>query len=686
MATIRHPDLDIVLADPDTLCTLEGLPPENAGTIARVVSTMILSASGWRGVFALDGDEESATADISLAHRYIVAAAARSFVQILREEPSPRAADREDTGLCIAVATDSRPTGPSIANEIIRVLLALGCTVRYSSITTIPEFVAWCRIDTPGNAACDGFIYVSASHNPIGHNGLKFGRNNGGVLEGSEATRLIGLFREDLAKEDFTDGIRRLLAGVSRETFARVMNDVRSAKRHAASSYKLFTRRVIADSEELKTQDKLLDRFEASLKERPLGVVVDFNGSARATALDRDFLEELGVEVRAINDRAGTIAHRIVPEGISLEPCAALLEESHRDDEAFSLGYMSDCDGDRGNLVVWDESILRTRALEAQEVFALALLAELAHQKWLAMRSGKGTASGSNGKDSPLTQHKGLAIAINDPTSLRADHIARAFGARIFRAEVGEANVVNLARRLRGEGYEVRILGEGAAGGTITHPSAVRDPLNTLFALLKLLCLRSDDEGPGLFEIWCQAIDRMDAYYRDFDLADIIATLPAVATTAVYEDRALLKIESEDHSLLKDRFEAIFRREWAAKAEDLAERAALASWEAFAYNGTVETLLSTSIDDRDPNDGPRSFGYSGRGGLRILFRDSDGEERGFIWMRGSGTEPVFRIMAEYGARDRGQGGLERFNRSMETELLDWLRAMVREADRTNRDR
>ena len=59
---------------------------------------------------------------------------------------------------------------------------------------------------------------------------------------------------------------------------------------------------------------------------------------------------------------------------------------------------------------------------------------------------------------------------------MRIEEIAEAFYASVYRAEVGEANVVNLARSLRDKGFTVPILGEGSNGGNITHPAAVRIP------------------------------------------------------------------------------------------------------------------------------------------------------------------------------------------------------------------
>jgi phosphoglucomutase len=64
------------------------------------------------------------------------------------------------------------------------------------------------------------------------------------------------------------------------------------------------------------------------------------------------------------------------------------------------------------------------------------------------------------------------------------------------------------------------------------------------------------------------------------------------------------------------------------------------------------------------------FGDSGSGGLKIALIDASGTEAGFLWMRGSGTEPVFRIMADV------RGG----DQSLEALLLDRHAAMVRQAD------
>ena len=98
---------------------------------------------------------------------------------------------------------------------------------------------------------------------------------------------------------------------------------------------------------------------------------------------------------------------------------------------------------------------------------------------------------------------------------------------------MGEANVVNLARNLREQGYQVRILGEGSNGGTITNPAAVRDPLNTIFALLKLLSIK-DEVLPngkvvlGLFHRWCKYSDRGHRKYKSDHLPQAVRILPTM--------------------------------------------------------------------------------------------------------------------------------------------------------------
>ena len=598
--------------------------------MTNALSNMILSHSGWRGIFATDGCEESRTGEVSPAHKLVAAGAALTFVEYLRETAA-------DVPL-VLTGTDTRPTGPAIAEAVIRVLIASGCRVLHAGVTAAPEIMA--RARNLGNGGF-GFIYITASHNPIGHNGFKFGLTDGGVLSAEVTAKLTSKFRSLMEKPDTPARLERLMISADpvllRETYAAE----REVKKETLAAYSAFSSQVAWAG------DSIARVFSCGIAERPLGICCDFNGSSRCVSIDRDFFDGLGIQCKAINDKPGEIAHRIVPEGEALEPCRLFLEEIHRRKPAFVTGYVPDCDGDRGNLVIWDEHLQKARALEAQEVFALACVAELAQLVYT------GTIS-YNGSGKTLSK---TAIAVNDPTSLRIDRIAEAFGVSVFRAEVGEANVVGLARRLRENGYTVRILGEGSAGGNITHPSAVRDPLHTVLALAKLLCIRTTAGKPGLFELWCRSSGQTQMYQPNFGLAEIIASLPPFVTTATGAPEAVLKITTSDHGMLKSRYQQIFLREWKKRKDQLKTRYGIYGREVAAYNGMEER--------KDIAD----FGEAGRGGLKICFTNAGGLAVASIWMRGSATENIFRIMA-----DAEEG------RQFERYLIEWQRQMVIEAE------
>jgi len=618
--------------------------------INAAVEKMIFSASGWRGVFAATclsderGSEESTADKIDEAHRFISAAAAVVFAEYLHVLCA-----NPPESTVVLLGTDTRPTGNAIADAMIPVLLACGCDVRYAGFTAAPEIMAWARSigEHDRLQVAVGFIYISASHNPVGYNGIKFGLTDGGILSAEESAKLIDNFRSFLSRNDCAAKIEALTSAAEPAQVQGVYSRAAAVKAEAYKAYYDFCGEVAWSG-----SPTIAAALKDGLAKRPLGIVCDFNGSARTVSIDRDFFSALGLKFDCINGESGQIVHRIVPEGESLEPCRALLEKAHERDASFMLGYVPDCDGDRGNLVIWDDTLGKARALEAQEVFALACVAELSHLVW----------TGEIVYDENGNVATKAAVAVNDPTSMRVDRIAEAFGVPVFRAEVGEANVVGLARRLRKEKYIVRILGEGSAGGNITHPSAVRDPINTVLAIVKLLSVRSDSGKSGLFEIWCGRSGQTEKYHVDFSLADIIESLPQFASTSAYSQDAVLRITTTENSLLKDRYQQIFLREWEEKKDELKKRFGFCGWEAIAYNG-MEERRSIS-----------RFGEAGGGGLKICFADERGRETAYIWMRRSATEPVFRIMADVENHDGHGGQIERF-------LLDWQRRMITEADK-----
>ena len=589
---------------------------------------MILSASGWRKVFAVSGDEQDVNPRISDNDKSISIAAAKVFYDYIRAKSG------QETPV-IAIGIDTRPTGGEIADAMIHFLTKTNAVLQYSGITSAPEIMAYAR-------RLDGFIYISASHNPVGHNGIKFGTNDGGVLNGTENAALVKDFLAllnddkklaDLVKDSYSGNADRV---------KNVYIEAAAAKRNSLKAYESFINQTITGTEDRAFADKFFNNLKTYIEETPTGVVCDFNGSSRAKCIDRDFFNKNGIAFYSINDEK--IVHEIIPEAENLVHVAAEMErlqaQGYKD---AVLGYMPDCDGDRGNIVYWDEKQKKAVILKAQEVFSLSVLAELTYSIWL----------NKNGPTAEKSDSFKPAVAVNCPTSMRIEEIAEKLDAKVFRAEVGEANVVNLAREKRAEGYTVRILGEGSNGGTITHPASVRDPLNTIFALIKLLLMREN----GLYKIWC---DKAGIKYKsDFTLTDIISTLPEYTTTGVSEPRAVLHVKNTNHSDLKKAFQKAFEEDWKKKKADLSKKYGIEDYEAVITNGTKETRNVTD------------YSTSGKGGLKILFKDKAGTPIAFIWMRGSGTEPVFRIMCDVKGNKP----------QMEKDLLAWETELIGKADK-----
>lgn len=621
---------NIALADPEVnpLAHRRTTPQ----LLAETIQHYILSASGWRNIFAIDGDPESLTKEISTEDSYISAIMAYNFVNFLSKTK-----ERPVSELTVLVAVDTRPTGPAIADMMIRTLLAMGAHVTYTFITAAPEAMAYSALSFD----LDGFIYISASHNPVGYNGVKFG-HSGKVLGPADSATLIASFTELLQMPEIADRIFGLLDSLPSSAYEQVLKAVSTKKQEALDQYRMFTGSVAAGSLYICGQDQIYNTIHHYADTYGIGILADFNGSARTRSIDENLLDSLGVTFRMINTAPGVFAHRIVPEGESLDACRIALEEAYHNDPSFVFGYVPDCDGDRGNIVYIDEMTGTSSILEAQEVFALVALSELSYISLKQDRKER------------------LAIAVNGPTSMRIDSIAACFGADVFRAEVGEANVVQLAEDLRNSGYEVRILGEGSNGGNITYPASVRDPLNTVISLLKLLTFRGDADGKGLFRHWCELSGQTELYTEHFSLSDIIETLPKYQTTSAYEERAIMHISTSDHEVLKSRYEELFAEFWNANSTRLRDEMGIVSWKEFNTTGTKE-IEGVGKEARED---------SSKGGLKIVFYDADDNPTDYIWMRGSGTEPVFRVLADCRGSDP----------SREERLLSLHKDLITRAD------
>lgn len=520
---------------------------------------MILSASGFRKVFAPSGLETDSSKEISRSDALICACAARAFFE-----------NKLKKGSRVLLGRDSRPTGKAICQILGSALIQLGADVKYIGICGVDQLLCYSR-----RPEFNAFAYVSASHNPIGHNGFKLGYA-GGVYSKEEVTPVIETMKKLLENPEVCEELYK-------KTCETCLEEDALLKKESFDDYLKFT----------------LDSNPSS--ESNIGVVIDYNGSARSISIDETLLKGLGMKVSVVNNTPGEIVHEIIPEGENLNTCLELLKKKHAEDPDYVIGYMPDCDGDRGNIVYIDENS-QARIMESQTVFALCVYS------MLLKCSKRGDEN--------------LAVAVNGPTSMRINEIASMFNAKVFRAEVGESNVVRLADSLREKGYNVPILGEGPNGGNITYPSRARDPLSTVLCLSSIL--------------------------RELDLSTILSDLPVYTSTGTTSPQAVLHLETDNYKLLKKYYEDAFDMEFEKNKSKFNRP-----------NVKYREIQTDGIAERCER------GNGDRGGLKMVF-SSEGKDFAFIWMRPSGTEPLFRILADVKGNDR----------ELHDFLINWQRKMI----------
>jgi phosphomannomutase len=231
----------------------------------------------------------------------------------------------------VVIGRDSRPSGPMVLAGVTSGLLATGCEVIDLSVVSTPG----AAMMTVKHAAAGG-VMITASHNPIMWNGVKFFTPQGCALPPQLAEQVFDRYRRkafDLVKVD-------RLGGVSR--------DESTNEQHVA--------RVL----------EVVD-VEAIRRMRMKVVLDSINGGGCVSG--RMLLEKLGCEVVHINGEPdGRFAH--TPEPIA-ENLTGLCEAVRK--HGAKIGFAQDPDADR--LAVVDDKGRYigeeyTLALAAKFVFA----------------------------------------------------------------------------------------------------------------------------------------------------------------------------------------------------------------------------------------------------------------------------------------------------------------------------
>lgn len=209
----------------------------------------------------------------------------------------------------VLVGQDSRPSGLMLKKAVISGLLATGCQPVEVGILPIPTILFLTK-----EKKAAGAVVVTASHNPVDWNGLKFIGPEGLYLKSSQVEEFLDIFHQG----EFTF--------VSADRIKNVLQEKQAGQLHL---------------------DKILSlvRVKAIQKKR-FRVVADCANGAGATLLPQ-FLQRLGCEAIFINtELSGTFAHQSEPTPENLKELCQKVKEYGAD-----LGLAQDADADRLALV-----------------------------------------------------------------------------------------------------------------------------------------------------------------------------------------------------------------------------------------------------------------------------------------------------------------------------------------------
>jgi len=337
-----------------------------------MTDTLMVGVSGVRGIVGKD-----LTADV-------VTRWARAFGLWLREGTS---AGGPGPGTSVVLGRDARTSGPMFAAAVTAGLNSVGCDVIDIGLVPTPTLQLAVEHHRAG-----GGIAITASHNPIEWNALKFIGPDGIFLDGIDGARVQKLVAED---------------GQGLGTTAKVTRDEGAVERHLDAVLRL----PAVDVERIRMQ-----KFTVALD-----AVRGAGGPVMRTLLER-----LGCEVAGINlETDGHFPRAPEPIPENLGGLSTLVTRA-----GAALGIAVDPDVDR--LAIVDET-----GTPIGEDYTLAF----------AVRAVMGGAGGKGGNG---------VVVCNLSTSLVVEDAARDYGADVVRTPVGEVHVartiVRLGAAIGGEG------------------------------------------------------------------------------------------------------------------------------------------------------------------------------------------------------------------------------------------
>jgi len=332
-----------------------------------MTDTLMVGVSGVRGIVGKD-----LTPDV-------VTRWARAFGTWVRDNGKRETGN--GNGSAVVVGRDARASGPAFAAAVTTGLTSVGCDV--IDIGLVPTPTVQLAVE---HHHAGGGIAITASHNPIEWNALKFIGSDGIFLDGPDGKRVADLVAAS--------------PGVGTREPGNVRADPNAVERHLERVLRLPG----LDVERIRT--------------RRFSIALDAVRGAGGPVM-RDLLERLECRVTGINlETDGRFPRAPEPVPENLGDLAALVRRSGAD-----VGIAVDPDVDR--LAIVDET-----GAPIGEDYTLAFAVRSVLEK-----GERGTG-------------KGATVVCNLSTSLVVEDAARECGAEVVRTPVGEVHVARAILRL----------------------------------------------------------------------------------------------------------------------------------------------------------------------------------------------------------------------------------------------
>jgi phosphomannomutase len=315
-----------------------------------------INVSGYRGIWGKGLDKK------------VVILYTRAFVSFLKEKNNEP---------IILIGRDGRESGPEIKKLILDELKNLGVEAIDGDILPTPTVLF-----SVAKHGYSGAIIITASHNPIEYNGLKFVNSKGLFTINEEVIKINKYYEEEIEK--FERGETHVVANWQPNP-KPVPN---FTKEHA---------------------DKILANINVkAIQKRKFKVVADMI-NASACVMDPYLFEQLGVELISLNNIPnGKFGHRPEPIHDNLLETEKIAKETGSD-----IGFVHDPDADR--LVIINE---KGEVISEENSIALAI-------------------------ENILSKNHGKPIVLNLSTSQKGADIAKKYGGECFRSKIGEGFVVD---------------------------------------------------------------------------------------------------------------------------------------------------------------------------------------------------------------------------------------------------